>query len=205
MGDPIGVTVSATDPVLEAGVISALRRCPDVAVLDPDGSAAVTVVIADGVDPEALERGPRGGAQRCRPEVVLVATDMTAADAQRAIAARRRRVLRRREVNPDGSPAPCSPLPAGTARCPRTCCTGSSRRGGRPAGPAARGRPDATASATGSGRCDPRRGGHETIEIARELSYSIRSSPRWCTTHPRFRCANGRPRGRVRAADGSCC
>lgn len=101
MGEPLGVDVVAADPVLEAGVTSAMLGCPELAVVTAGERAAVTVLVADRLDSDTLDtvRTVRGRADR--PEVVLLIPEMEPADALRAIAAGVRGLLRRREATPD--------------------------------------------------------------------------------------------------------
>ncbi|MFI7550883.1 response regulator transcription factor [Verrucosispora sp. WMMD703] len=98
MGEPMWVNVMATDPVLEAGVTSAMLGCPDIAVVTTREKAAVTVLVVDQLGQDALDtvRAVRAGADR--PEVVLVVPEVEPADALRAIAAGARGLLRRREA-----------------------------------------------------------------------------------------------------------
>ncbi|MEU7588190.1 LuxR C-terminal-related transcriptional regulator [Micromonospora sp. NPDC049230] len=98
MGEPMWVNVMATDPVLEAGVTSAMLGCPDIVVVTTREKAAVTVLVVDHLGQDALDsvRAVRTGAHR--PEVVLVVPEVEPADALRAIAAGARGLLRRREA-----------------------------------------------------------------------------------------------------------
>lgn len=98
MGEPVWVNVVATDPVLEAGVTSALAGCPDLAVVTVDDAPAVTVVVVDRFDQDVLDRVQVSRTVAHRPEVVLVASDLTPADALYLIAAGARGLLRRREA-----------------------------------------------------------------------------------------------------------
>ncbi len=101
MGEPMWVNVVATDPLLEAGVTSAMLTCPDIAVVTMSERAAVTVLVADCLGQDLLDsvRNIRAGADR--PEVVLVVPEVQPADALRAIAAGARGLLRRREATAD--------------------------------------------------------------------------------------------------------
>ncbi|SCF29067.1 DNA-binding response regulator, NarL/FixJ family, contains REC and HTH domains [Micromonospora matsumotoense] len=101
MGEPMWVNVVATDPVLEAGVTSALLGCPDIAVVTTRERAVVTVLVVDHLGREALDavRSVRAGADR--PEVVLVVPEVEPAEALWAIAAGARGLLRRREATAD--------------------------------------------------------------------------------------------------------
>jgi DNA-binding NarL/FixJ family response regulator len=95
------VNVVATDPVLEAGVTSAMLGCPDIAVVTTRERATVTVLVVERLGQDALDsvRAVRAGADR--PEVVLVVPEVELADALRAIAAGARGLLRRREATAD--------------------------------------------------------------------------------------------------------
>lgn len=101
MGEPMWVNVVATDPVLEAGVTSALLGCPDIAVVTTRDRAVVTVLVVEHLGREALDavRSVRAGADR--PEVVLVVPEVEPAEALWAIAAGARGLLRRREATAD--------------------------------------------------------------------------------------------------------
>ena len=101
MGEPLWVDVVATDPVLEAGVTSALLGCADLAVVTMGEPAAVTVLVVDSLGQDALDavRTIRAGSHR--PEVVLLAQEVEPTDALRAIAAGVRGLLRRREATAD--------------------------------------------------------------------------------------------------------
>ncbi|GAA3871715.1 response regulator transcription factor [Streptomyces sedi] len=104
MGDPVRVSVVATDPVLEAGTRSALAASPEVS-LEPSatpavaGDARVAVVVADQVAPSVLDLVREIRDTPPRPEVVLVVADLTPADALHAVASGVRGVLRRREAS----------------------------------------------------------------------------------------------------------
>ncbi len=98
MEERVWVGVVATDPVLEAGVRSALADCPELAVAMGGDEPEVAVVIVDRFDQDALDRIQLVRAATHRPEVVFVAPDLVPADALRAIAAGARGLLRRREA-----------------------------------------------------------------------------------------------------------
>lgn len=147
MGEPMWVNVMATDPVLEAGVTSAMLGCPDIAVVTTREKAAVTVLVVDHLGQDALDsvRAVRTAADR--PEVVLVVPEVEPADALRAIAAGARGLLRRREATAERLTRTVLAAGEGTARSRRTCSTGCSpRRRFRPA-------PWRRTSATASARC----------------------------------------------------
>ncbi|MEU4565094.1 response regulator transcription factor [Micromonospora sp. NPDC023956] len=177
MGNPVYVSVLAPDPVLAAGATAALREGPGLALAPRDAPADVAVVLVDRVDPLALDAVRRVRDTGGRSEVVLVASDFTQAQALHAIAAGARGLVRRRE--------------AGSARLARTvlavaegdCSVPPDMLAlllepdpGRPPAPAVDG------SSDGVGLDERERAvlhlvaeGRETGEIARELSYSIRT------------------------------
>ncbi|MFV2103008.1 response regulator transcription factor [Micromonospora sp. LOL_024] len=101
MGEPMWVNVVATDPVLEAGVTSAMLGCPDIAVVTARETSAVTVLVVDHLGDDALDLVRAVRARAGRPEVVLVVPEVEPADALRAIAAGARGMLRRREATAD--------------------------------------------------------------------------------------------------------
>ena len=101
--DRISVHVCAGDPVSRAGVASQLRPRPEVLVVEgdgePDGSAALAVVVADAVDDETvrlLRRVQRAG---CR--AVLVATHVDDAGLAAAVEAGVAALVRRSEATPE--------------------------------------------------------------------------------------------------------
>lgn len=177
MGEPVCVSVVASDPVLEAGVTAALCGSPEVVVVKPDEPAWVTVIAVDEVGPDVLDMVRAAREAVHRPEVVLVATDLTPAEALQVIAAGTRGLLRRRE--------------AGASRLTRTVLAAA---GGDCTVP-----PDMLRQiledGVDTGSADPRpdrwaavglsereravlrlvADGHETEEIARTLSYSTRT------------------------------
>lgn len=99
MGDPARVSVEAVDPVLEAGIRSTLISSPDLALVTADEVADATVVVVDQVDQQVLDVVQATRNRPHRPEVVLLATDLLAAEALRAIAAGAHGLLRRREAD----------------------------------------------------------------------------------------------------------
>lgn len=176
-GESVSVNVVASDPVLEAGLTSTLRSCPDVAPVSREQAARVTVVIVDVVGPVVLDtvRAMRNTAHR--PGVVLVATDLAPAEALHAIAVGARGLLRRREV--DGARLARAVLAAAIGDCtvPPDMLDHLIEHGaGRSAGTAA------PAGWSAAGLSDRERAvlrlvaeGHETGEIARKLCYSTRT------------------------------
>ncbi|WP_436497767.1 LuxR C-terminal-related transcriptional regulator [Actinokineospora sp. HUAS TT18] len=166
MGEPIRVAVVALDPLLEAGVTTALHGCPDVEVARV-GEVSVVVVDVVGADVLDLVRSIRGGDHR--PEVVLVATDLAPAAARHVIGAGARGLLRRRDATAARLARAVLVVASGDCVLPPDLLT---YRGVEPA----------RAQWTGPGLSDRERAvlalvaeGHETGEIARELSYSTRT------------------------------
>ncbi|MBO4207985.1 helix-turn-helix transcriptional regulator [Micromonospora echinofusca] len=175
MGDPVCVSVLALDPVLEAGAVAALRSCPDLAVVLPDEPGRVTVVIVDAVGPQELDlvRATRNATER--PEVVLVATELTPADALHAIAAGARGLLRRREAGAErlartvlaAAGGDCMVPPEMLARLLEQNADGVATGTRGAGGPGLSTRERAVLRLVADGR--------ETGEIAQELSYSART------------------------------
>ncbi|MEV0328160.1 response regulator transcription factor [Micromonospora echinospora] len=177
MGDPVYVSVLASDPVLAAGATAALREDPDLVLVSGDGPADVAVVLVDQVDPLALDTVRRVRDTGGRSEVVLVASDFTQAQALHAVAAGARGLVRRRE--------------AGSARLARTVLAAADGDCSMPPDMLSLllepdpGRPSVRAvhgTSDGVGLDERERAvlhlvaeGRATGEIARELSYSIRT------------------------------
>ncbi|MFD9356156.1 response regulator transcription factor [Streptomyces sp. NPDC060031] len=179
MGEPVRVSIAALDPVLEAGTRSTLLSNGDVTVILPGEQAEVAVVIVDRVTEQVLDivRATRSAAHR--PEIVLVATDLTPAEAMHAIAAGARGLLRRSEASPDRLARTVLAAAGGDCTVPPGLLDGLLEQGvGVRATPA----DAAPARWAGSGLNDRERAvlrlvaeGRETGEIARELSYSPRT------------------------------
>ncbi|CRK57306.1 transcriptional regulator, LuxR family [Alloactinosynnema sp. L-07] len=175
MGEPVRVDVVALDPLLEAGVTSALHGCPDVEVARVGEPAAVTVVIVDGVGHDVLDLVRSIRAREPRPEVVLVATDLAAAEALHVIAVGARGLLRRREASAARLARTVLAAAAGDCTVPPDMLDRLLEHSADPL--------SATrAEWTGPGLSDRERAvlalvadGHETGEIAKELSYSTRT------------------------------
>lgn len=174
MDYPVRVNVVALDPVLEAGAISELLGCPDVAVTHAAQAADVMVVIADELRGDVLDLVRAQRRQPGRPEVVLVASDFTPAEALHAIAVGARGLVRRREA--DASHLARAVLAASCGDCtvpPDMLMLLLDRQ------PAVTGTPDPW---PGSGLSEREQAvltliadGRETDEIARELSWSART------------------------------
>lgn len=101
MGEPLSVSVDATDPVLEAGVTSTLRCCPGITVVPADQAADATVLVLDVLDDTALERVRDIRRTGRRPEVVLMLPEIGPTEVVDALAAGANGLLRRREADPD--------------------------------------------------------------------------------------------------------
>ncbi|TDV49920.1 helix-turn-helix transcriptional regulator [Actinophytocola oryzae] len=101
MGVPVPVSVAALDPMVESGATAVLRSRPDITVVPPGESPLVTVVVVDDVGERELDLVRRTRDAAHRPEVVLVAADLTVTAALHALAAGTRGLLRRREASAD--------------------------------------------------------------------------------------------------------
>ncbi|MEU8926280.1 response regulator transcription factor [Kitasatospora sp. NPDC048545] len=172
MGNALSVSVVALDPVLEAGAASTLGNSPEVALALPNEPAGVAVVIVDQVDRRALDLVTTTREQEQRPEVVLVATELVAAEARQAITAGVAGLLRRREVTTDR-----------LVRTVLTAAGGDCTMSADLLDELLEHREDtARPYADGPGLSDRERTvlrlvaeGRETEEIARELCYSVRT------------------------------
>jgi DNA-binding NarL/FixJ family response regulator len=177
MGDPVTVTVIAFDPLLDAGATSTLRGCPDLAVVEPDEDAAVCVVIVDKMNNQVLDAVRAARHAIHRPGVVLVASDLKPVEVLDAIGAGARGVLRRREADEARLLRTVCAVAAGDCAVPPDILDRLVRHaeGARTAaaayadrtGPGLNGRERAVLALLADG-C-------KTEEIARELSYSIRT------------------------------
>lgn len=175
MDEPVRVRVVATDPVLEAGVTSAMFACPDLAVAIGDAEPAVTVVVVDQFDQDALDRIQLIRTAAHRPEVVLVAPDLAPAEALRVIAAGARGLVGRREATAERLARTVLAAAGGD-------CTVSPDMLDRLLAASDYLGPTALASTGVSVLCERERAvlrlladGWETREIARKLCYSTRT------------------------------
>jgi DNA-binding NarL/FixJ family response regulator len=163
------VSVAALDPMVESGATTALRSRPDVAVVSPGEHPLVIVVVVDDVGERELDLVRRTRNAAHRPEVVLVATELTAAAALHALAAGARGLLRRREASADRlARAVVAAVDGDTTVLPEmlddllTCTSGA----------------QGTRSALNERERSVLRlvaDGQDTDEIAKELSYSPRT------------------------------
>ena len=177
MGEPLRVSVLAFDPMLEAGARSALHVCSDLTVVLPGEQAAVMVLIVDGLTEPVLGllRELRG--EPHRPEVVLVAAELAAAEALDAIAAGARGLLRRREAEPTRLARAVLAAAGGDCTVPPDMLAELLEQG------VGRVFPDDVAEEWPGGGLSVREQsvlaliaeGHETDEIAKELCYSART------------------------------
>jgi DNA-binding NarL/FixJ family response regulator len=175
MGEPVCVSVIAADPVLEAGVISAMFGCPDVAVVTAADQPVVTVVVVDRFGQDTLESVQIIRTSVHRPEVVLVAQDLLPTDALRVIAAGARGLLRRREATADRLTRTVLAAAGGDCTVSPDMLDRLLAAPDRPGSPA-------IAGSTASNITERERAvlrllaeGQETGEIAKELCYSIRT------------------------------
>jgi DNA-binding NarL/FixJ family response regulator len=178
MGDPLCVSVAALDPLLAAGVQSALSEREDI-VLTTHDAAQVTVVAADTLDASTLDIVSAISGAAHRPSVVLLAARLTPAQALSAIAAGARSLLLRPDATaqsvvqavlatanddcvmpPDLLGALLEHRPDGSARA-----GAQDRWGGRD--PVLSDRERVVLNLIASGR--------DTAQIARELCYSTRT------------------------------
>ncbi|MFI7673269.1 LuxR C-terminal-related transcriptional regulator [Actinophytocola sp. NPDC049390] len=169
MRDPVPVSVAALDPMVESGAMTVLRARPDVVVVSPVENPRVVVVVVDDVDERELDLVRRTRNAAHRPDIVLVATELTTTAALHALAAGARGLLRRREANADRlARAVVAAADGDTTVLPEMLAdllTGA---------PSARG----ARSALSERERDVLRlvaDGQDTDEIARELSYSPRT------------------------------
>lgn len=177
MGELVRVSVVAVDPMLEAGATSVLHSCPDVDVVMPGEAAWATVVIVDAVSPQVLDAVHTARNAAHRPGVVLVATDLTPAEALQAIEAGALGLLRRREADTARLARAVLAAAAGDCTVPPDMLDHLLEH--------TAGTRSATAAPvdwTGPGLSDRERAvlglvadGRETEEIARKLSYSVRT------------------------------
>jgi DNA-binding NarL/FixJ family response regulator len=167
-GSRTSVEILALDPVLRAGMESALRLCAQVTT---DGTPAVTVIAVDTVD----ERTLRLVRETDRRGVLLVATSVDAAGTLRAIEAGVNGVLRRGEADAEGLAAAVLAVANGHGSMPPDLLGDVMARLGRL---------DANLSHRRSAPVlDDREkavllmvaDGHETVEIAKALAYSPRT------------------------------
>jgi DNA-binding NarL/FixJ family response regulator len=175
MGNPLRVNVVALDPMLQAGAESALGDCPDVVVVPPREAAAVTVVITDALADQVLETLRALRDEPHRPQVVLVAADLEPDEALYALAAGARGLLRRRELGASGLARAVLAAAEGDCTVPPDILARLLGRGAPDPAPAGSSWPGPLLNERERAVLELIADGHETDEIARELSYSIRT------------------------------
>lgn len=119
MTDRIPVFVYARDPVLESGIASQLRSCPEVWVVDATAvdSARVAVIVADEIDEETLRVAKTVQRTSC-PRVVLVVPHPDDAGLLAAVEAGVCGILRRSEATPSRLAAAVTGAAAGEGSLP---------------------------------------------------------------------------------------
>ncbi|MBB5857463.1 LuxR C-terminal-related transcriptional regulator [Amycolatopsis umgeniensis] len=176
MGEPARVSVDAADPVLEAGIGCTLNGSPELTVVTSDEEADATVVVVDLVDEKVLDVVNTIRNQAHRPEVVLLATELTPADALHAIAAGAHGLMRRREASANRLSRAVLAAVVGDCTMPPDLIDRVLEQGMETQTPVA---PQAWARAGLSEREHAVlrlvAEGYETDEIARRLSYSART------------------------------
>lgn len=167
------VEILASDPVLRAGVESALRRCQEITI-GQDGTPSVTVIAVDAVDEQTLRslRDIRGASRR---GILLVATSVDATGTLRAIEAGVSGVLRRREACAEGLAAAVLAVASGHGSMPPDLLGEVMERLGRLEGNLPGRHPAAVLDDREKAVLRMVADGHETAEIARALSYSPRT------------------------------
>ncbi|KOX11389.1 response regulator transcription factor [Streptomyces sp. NRRL B-3648] len=177
MGNPLSLCVVALDPLLEAGAVSALSGNPDIALVRPEEGADVAVVIFDRVDRQELDLVAATGGGPHRPAIVVIASDMSPAEAAEAINAGARGLLRRHEVDAERLVRTVRTVAGGDCTVPPDLIDGLLDQGTEAdAYPAIRGRgPDWGLDERERAVLRMVADGRETDEIAKELCYSPRT------------------------------
>ncbi|NEA45971.1 response regulator transcription factor [Streptomyces sp. SID10815] len=177
MGNPLSLCVVALDPLLEAGAVAALSGDPDIALVRPEERADVAVVIFDRVDRQELDLVAATGAGPHRPAIIVIASDMSPAEAAEAINAGARGLLRRHEVNADRLARTVRTVAGGDCTVPPELIDGLlDQSGDADAYHGSRGRgPDWGLDERERAVLRMVADGRETDEIARELCYSPRT------------------------------
>jgi DNA-binding NarL/FixJ family response regulator len=100
VNNPIATYVHGRDPISQAGVISQLRMRPEIRIVDSADQAVVAVIIADQVD-ETTTRELRSMRKDGRPRLMLVATTVDDAALVAAAEAGVGGLLRRSDASAD--------------------------------------------------------------------------------------------------------
>ncbi|MBK3624877.1 helix-turn-helix transcriptional regulator [Streptomyces asoensis] len=177
MGNPLSLCVVALDPLLEAGAVSALSGNPDIALVRPEEKADVAVVVFDRVDREELDLVAATGGAPHRPAVIVIASQMSAAEAAEAVNAGARGLLRRHEVDADRLARTVRTVAGGDCTVPPDLIDGLLDQSTETdAYPGVRGRgPDWGLDERERAVLRMVADGRETDEIAKELCYSPRT------------------------------
>ncbi|OLF15554.1 helix-turn-helix transcriptional regulator [Actinophytocola xanthii] len=176
--------VVALDPVLGTPVAEALRACPEVEPTSPEEPAQVAVVVVDRMGDGALGLVTATLGARHRPRVVLVAPELSPAEARRAVAAGVSGLLRTGEAS--AARLGGAVLAAAGGDCAMSAGMLEELVGWgvglRPPVSSVREGADGSAGPRGSVLTERERAvlrlvaeGHETGEIARRLCYSTRT------------------------------
>jgi DNA-binding NarL/FixJ family response regulator len=102
MAERVTVTVTAFDPISQAGIASQLRFRPEVHLVDPGESVVpqIAVVVVDRVDEQAAQT-IRAAQRNDGPRVLVVASQVEGADLLTAVEAGCCGLLRRIEASPE--------------------------------------------------------------------------------------------------------
>jgi DNA-binding NarL/FixJ family response regulator len=167
------VEILASDPVLRAGVESALRPCREVTT-GQGGTPTVTVIAVDTVDDQTLRmlRDIRGTSRR---GILLIATSVDATGTLRAIEAGVSGVLRRREAGAEGLAAAVLAVADGHGSMPPDLLGEVMARLGRLDTGLSDRQPVPVLDDREKAVLRMVADGHETAEIARALAYSPRT------------------------------
>ncbi len=172
-GHRTSVEVLAPDPVLRAGVESALRGSGEVTT-GQGGTPSVTVIAVDTIDEQTLRllRDTRGTSRR---GILLVATSVDATGTLRAIEAGVSGVLRRREASAEGLTAAVLAVAGGHGSMPPDLLGEVMARLGRLDMNLADRHPVPVLDDREKAVLRMVADGHETAAIARALAYSPRT------------------------------
>ncbi|MFJ4950888.1 response regulator transcription factor [Streptomyces sp. NPDC088760] len=177
MGNPLSLCIVALDPLLEAGAVSALSGNPDIALVRPEERADVAVVIVDRVGHQELGLVAATGTGPHRPAVIVIASDLSPAEAADAINAGARGLLRRHELDADRLARTVRTVAGGDCTVPPDLIDGLlDQRTEVDAYPGVRGRrPEWGLDERERAVLRMVADGRETDEIAQELCYSPRT------------------------------
>lgn len=173
----VRVVVVALDPILEAGVASALWSCPGVRLVVGGEPAEVAVVVSDEVDGEVLDLLAETGQGDGAPRMLLVATDLAPGTALRAVEAGVCGLLKRQEAARDRLSLAVRAVADGTCTVPLDLLDALLEQ----AEVSGQGAPEVSAGPVPV-LSDRERtvlrmaaDGHDAVEIGHELAYSVRT------------------------------